>query len=40
MSIENDICKKLSFDDVLDTFVTSKFRKKYFKYLFVCVLTD
>jgi len=31
MSIENDICKKLSFHDVLDTFASCKSRKKYFK---------
>jgi len=31
MSIENDICKKLSFDDVLHAFASSKSRKKYFK---------
>lgn len=30
MSIENDICKNLSFDDVLDTFATSKSRKMNF----------
>jgi len=30
MSIENDIYKQLSFDDVLDTFASSKARKKCF----------